>query len=82
MAACLSSPGTHAFSEAMMGRWPGQEPGPGCMVPRLLLAPKAPHTPVLAEYPMYPPFSLRILILCWISSSELAVIKIIPGSCF
>ena len=46
MAACLSSPGTHAFSEAMTGRWPGLEPGPGCMVPRLLLAPKAPHIPV------------------------------------
>lgn len=57
MAACLSSPGTHAFSEAMTGRWPGLEPGPGCMVPRLLLAPKAPHIPVHAGYLMYPPFS-------------------------
>ena len=43
--------------EAMTGRWPGLEPGPGCMVPRLLLAPKAPHIPVHAGYPMYPPFS-------------------------
>lgn len=81
MAACLSSPGTHAFSEAMTGRWPGLEPALDAWSLGYFLLLK-PHTSPCMLGIRCTLHSPRILILCWISSSELAVIKIIPGSCF